>query len=124
MHGYENCPVSTGRMKLSFDTTTARKRIEFYKSPMCEICRERQALVFEFYPDAYTTAPIHGWCFTCAECNECDSKYWFYIGNFFQSPASTVDWLAHIHGKPWMDWSGFMDMMNRFREATGSFNKT
>lgn len=34
----------------------------------------------------------------------------------------TVDWLAHMHPKQWMNWSDFMDMVKRFRVATDSFN--
>lgn len=41
--------------------------------------------------------------------------------DFFRSPAATVDWLAHMHEKAWMDWVDFMDMMYRFRHATNSY---
>ncbi len=61
------------------------------------------------------------WQFTCDEC--ANSGYQVETWRFFHSPASTVDWIAHLHEKSWMDWDDFALMMWRFREATQSYGK-
>ena len=65
---------------------------------------------------------ITDWKF-CGLCTSNSEDYYILLEYFFDSPGSTVDWLAHMHEKTGMDWVGFMDMMHRFRNATGSFNK-
>ena len=58
--------------------------------------------------------------FVSTEAPEDFNEYHFEIGRFFSSPAATVDWIAHLHGKHWFDAKDFCFMMKRFREATGS----
>lgn len=62
------------------------------------------------------------WVFS-GDCTRATERYYVPFDRFFNSPESTVDWLAHLHEKKWMDWKDFADMMDRFREATGSFGK-
>ena len=45
------------------------------------------------------------------------------IDQFFDSPASTVDWIAHLNEKTWINWKVFADMIDRFREATQSYGQ-
>jgi hypothetical protein len=57
----------------------------------------------------------------CCECTSEKEVYYIEFHRFFASPAATVDWLAHMHEKSWMDWPDFMAMMHRFRAATASY---
>jgi hypothetical protein len=91
-------------------------KIKFPKEPMCEQCGQHSPVAFCYL------GPDQGWKFCC----HCTDNYdWYYVllDRFFNSPASTTDWLAHLHGKAWMDWDNFMDMMMRFRSETGSFSQ-
>lgn len=89
-------------------------RIIWDEKPLCEACGEEEADSFSHYgaggpPD---------WAFVGA-CQDNATAYHVTFERFFSSPASTVDWLAHLHAKGW-GWNGFMDMMARFRAATGA----
>lgn len=93
--------------------------IEFDKTPMCEVCGKNVATSFSFFDHE---APGKRWRFCCL-CTSEPETYYVPIDACFSSPSSTVDWLAHLHEKTWIDWGEFMAMMRRFRAATGSFNK-
>ena len=87
--------------------------LDFKKTPMCEVCGERQAISFSQLAD-------RKWKFTCM-CTADDELYYVDLERFFASTSTVVNWLAHLHGKAGMDWVDFMGMMDRFREATGSY---
>jgi len=85
------------------------------KSPSCELCQKEPATSFSCVDGRWAFV---GSCATNVE------TYYVQLNRFFASPASTVDWLAHLNEKKWMDWRSFMDMMRRFRTATDSFGST
>jgi hypothetical protein len=92
--------------------------------PFCEVCGDEPATSFSYVNITKTGAPGKGrWVFAGA-CTTESERYYMEFKRIFKSPASTVDWLAHMHEKNWMDWNDFMDMMDRFRAATESFNQT
>jgi hypothetical protein len=80
---------------------------------LCEICNIKEAIFFSFNNNE--------WEFTCELCDECP-RYYAKISNFFKSKSATIDWLAHLSEKPWINWNDFMSMMHRYRKATNSFN--
>jgi hypothetical protein len=92
----------------------------FDKIPMCEVCGKERATSFSSI--SQDASRITDWKF-CGKCTSNTEDYYILIEEFFDSPGSTVDWLAHMHEKTGMDWGSFMDMMHRFRGATGSFGK-
>lgn len=84
----------------------------------------KQILAYDEHPDKLPDRYLHSggnWMFTC-ECTSDHEHYYVMLTDFFKTPASTVDWLAHLHHKPWMNWENFNQMMFRFRKATNSFN--
>ena len=93
---------------------------EFDKTPECEVCQKEHATSFSSMNTE--AGRITEWRF-CGPCTSNYEDYYILIDDFFDSPASTVDWLAHMHEKEGMDWQSFMEMMHRFRRATRSFNK-
>jgi len=62
-----------------------------------------------------------GVCKFAGDCTSDIEFYYIYIDQFFRSPASIIDWLAHMHEKNWFNEDDFFDMMDRFRNATNSF---
>lgn len=89
----------------------------FKQTPKCEACGSEDATSF-----SYVGEPGKGrWIFSGA-CTSETEVYYIEVANFFGHPAASVDWLAHIHEKGWVNWNDFMDMMVRFRQATDSFN--
>jgi hypothetical protein len=93
----------------------------FPKPPICEICRKDPAISFSHFPPG-SKGNAQGWLFTCM-CTADTEDYYIKFDSIFSSPASTVDWLAHMHEKSWMNWPNFMDMVDRFREATQSYHQ-
>jgi hypothetical protein len=91
----------------------------FKKIPLCELCHKEPAISFSYIDPAAGGAPS-GWLFTCNCANDAES-YYIKVADLFASPAATVDWLAHMQEKTWMNWPNFMTMMDRFREATDSY---
>lgn len=88
----------------------------FDKEPTCELCGQKPAEEF-----VYT---IHKeWKFSCYDCAEDCYIYPITVDRFFASPAATVDWIAHLSQKNWMQWDDFAKMIRRFRDATGSYHK-
>ena len=90
--------------------------IKFPKVPICEKCGDNPANTFCYFPDDKS------WKF-CCDCADEYTVYHIVLDRLFSSPASTVDWFAHINDKSWMDWKCFMEMIDRFRDATNSYNQ-
>ncbi len=90
----------------------------FKKIPKCEVCENEEASSFSCMAVA-KNGDLTEWKF-CGECTSDKEAYYMEFDRFFDSPTSTVDWLAHVHEKG-VDWKNFMDMMHRFREATDSY---
>ena len=88
--------------------------IKFKQAPICEQCGKNPAISFCYLGKS------EGWKFCCI-CTDNNNKYWIDFNRFFKSPASVIDWLAHMNEKTWMDWSDFMNMIDRFRAATDSY---
>jgi hypothetical protein len=93
----------------------------FKKTPICEICGNKPATSFSHFRPGNIKG-VSGWLFTCI-CTDETEDYYIKLADFFSSPPATVDWLAHVNEKTWVDWSDFMAMMDRFREATDSYNQ-
>jgi len=70
-----------------------RKQAQFNKTPMCELLGDKPARHF--------THRKGKWLFVSTEAPERFDEYHLEIERFFYSPASTVDWLAHLSEKPW-----------------------
>lgn len=91
------------------------------KPAICEVCGKEEATSFSFFSD-------HGnwengtWKF-CGGCTSDQEDYYIEFDRFFKTRGATIDWLAHMHEKNWMNWSNFMDMIHRFRQATDSFRE-
>jgi hypothetical protein len=127
--------------------TMKNTKLKFKKTPMCELLHDKPATFF-LYRGGYTPAyaskedglpedvplfmspseiksiqpkPVGNWMFVSLEAPEKPTDYHFEIKDFFKSPASTIDWLAHLNEKAWFDANDFCDMMHRFREATDSY---
>lgn len=91
----------------------------FNKKPICEVCGKNEATSFSFI--IFDQEIERGdWKFVC-ECTRDNEDYYIEIKDLFATPPKTVDWLAHMHEKPWMDWRNFMEMIKRFRQATDSY---
>ena len=93
----------------------------FKTKPICELCGKNEATSFSFFVDD-SKSYSSNWKFVC-ECTADNERYAILIQRFFSNPSSTVDWMAHMHEKDWMDWNNFMDMMTRFRAATDSYGQ-
>ncbi len=91
-------------------------KIKFPKQPVCEQCGQNTAMAFCYLGSE------EGWKF-CCHCTDNLDRYYVELDRFFKRAASSVDWLAHLQGKHWMDWNNFMDMMVRFRAATQSYSQ-
>lgn len=86
--------------------------MNFPQTPVCEKCGKESATSFSY---------IKGqWLFT-GGCTSGKERYYIMLEGFFKSPASTVDWLAHMYEKTWFEPNDFFDMIDRFREATQSY---
>ncbi|MEY3786585.1 MAG: hypothetical protein RLZ75_792 [Pseudomonadota bacterium] len=90
----------------------------FKIKPICEECGRSEASSFSFIRE---TEPFKGnWKFIC-DCTANDEDYYIQINKFFSNPSASVDWMGHMQEKTWMNWQNFMEMMSRFRKATGSY---
>ncbi len=94
-------------------TSEERYRQLFNIAPVCEVCGAEPAIALSCF-DGFTN-----WKF-CGSCVSDTETYTIPLADFFERPASVVDWLAHMQKKPGMDWDSFGRMMLRLREATGS----
>jgi hypothetical protein len=90
-----------------------RKPTKFKKTPMCEVLGNT--------PAEHFTHRGGKWLFVSTEAPVDFNEYHFPIADFFRSPASTIDWLAHLRGKDWFNANDFCEMMKRFRKATDSY---
>ena len=90
-----------------------RCRKLFNITPVCEVCGHEPAVSLACF-DGFTN-----WKF-CGECTSDKEFYTIPLADFFERPASVLDWLAHMNKKQQMDWASFGSMMLRLREATGS----
>ena len=90
-----------------------RVRKLFNVTPMCEICGNEVAISLACF-DGFSN-----WKF-CGACSSDQEFYSIPLADFFDRPASVLDWLAHMGKKQGMDWDSFGKMMLRLREATGS----
>lgn len=93
------------------------KQPTFDKTPICEVCNKEPATSFSYFQNR------NKWLF-CGQCTTKEEDYYIELRRFFNNPSATVDWLAHMQEKNWMNWPDFMDMMHRFRDATRSFFKS
>jgi hypothetical protein len=95
------------------DVAEDRTRKLFNITPMCEVCGAEPAISLACF-DGFTN-----WKF-CGACTSDQEFYTIPLADFFDRPASVLDWLAHMGKKQGMDWDSFGKMMLRLREATGS----
>ena len=93
------------------------KNPQFKTQPICEECENEPAT-------AFTVSSFQNpeWKFT-GDCTSDNDAYYIDFKRFFHSPDATVDWLAHMNEKNWMNWQDFMAMMHRFRESTKSYGQ-
>lgn len=80
---------------------------------MCELLHDKPAKHFTYRRSK--------WLFVSTDAPEDFNEYHFEIADFFKSPGATIDWLAHLHEKPWFDANDFCAMLHRFRKETDSF---
>lgn len=91
----------------------------FPSKPSCEVCNSQTAQ--NFTCERLTSE----WRFLCNSCSDLvPDSYPVELARFFETPAATVDWIAHLSEKSWMNQKIFADMMVRFRAATDSFNQS
>jgi len=77
----------------------------------CELCGKKIATTFAYFDDHQ---PGRHWLFSC-QCSDERQDYSIAIGDFFSNPAATMDGLAQLNKKPWMNWREFVAMLERFR---------
>ncbi len=82
----------------------------------CDICEKGLDLLSGWFscPEPNTGE----WQFVCVDCP--GEAYDFAVERFFRTPASTVDWMAHLHEKQWFRPRKFFDFIDRLR-ADGNF---
>ena len=93
----------------------------FKQNPVCEVCGKDTASAFVFIQNPVGSWK-GSWKFAC-KCTTQQESYYVAIDKIFKSPPATVDWLAHLAEKDWVNWNDFMRMMHRFRQATKSFGQ-
>jgi hypothetical protein len=89
-------------------------KTKFNHQPLCELTEE---------PAEFFVYQNGRWMFLATNAPEFPNDYSLLIDRFFESPSSTVDWLAHLHENAWFQAEDFLDMMNRFRRSTYSFGQ-
>ena len=89
---------------------------EFSEMPMCEECGKNPSIAFCCLREPDESLR---WVFACT-CTDQDDYDYVEFSRFFGRPSDTADCLANLHEKNWMDWSHFMEMMTRFRNALRS----
>jgi hypothetical protein len=87
--------------------------LKFKRQPECELIPGAPAEHFSHHREK--------WLFVSTASPEDLDDYHFPIRDFFRSPSSTTDWLAHLSEKGWFDSQDFFEMLHRFRKATDSF---
>jgi len=99
-----------------------RKRTQ-PKRPICEKCGKEPAISFSYFGRRVENKTQEQQWFFTGMCTADSEMYYVELDRFFNSPASTVDWLAHLNSKGWIDWADFMSMIRRFRDATGGYDQ-
>lgn len=99
---------------------TGRRKATFDHVPLCEVCREKPAHFFVFWPSE-PGSNVGQWRFVCDCGNDDRADYDIEIDDFFKTPGSTVKWMAHLREKNWTNAESFFDMMWRFQAATNSY---
>jgi hypothetical protein len=89
-------------------------KTKFKHQPICELTGG---------PAEFFVYQNRRWMFLATSAPEFASDYSVEIDRFFDSPSSTVDWLAHLHEKAWFQADDFFDMLDRFRTSTDSFGQ-
>jgi hypothetical protein len=89
-------------------------KTKFNHQPLCELTEE---------PAEFFVYQNGRWMFLATNAPEFPSDYSVLIDRFFESPSSTVDWLAHLHENAWFQADDFFDMMDRFRRSTYSYGQ-
>src|ERR1700736_6699790 len=74
---------------------------KFPKQPVCEICEKEPADRFVNFHEEEAQGRKRGWVFG-GKCLNDQGHYEIEVDRFFDSPAATVDWIAHMHEKTWM----------------------
>ena len=99
----------------------------FRYKPMCEICGKKEATHFSLErPDTTDHLRIKEegqWRFVCEDEEDYNEMYHVPISKMFESPSETVDWMAHLNEKGWMNWDNFMEMIYRFRRTAFGFDR-
>lgn len=96
-------------------------KLNFPFWPKCENCKTRNAIGF-LPVGSLTFGKNPEWTWVCSS-DDCPDGYLVEFSRFFHSPASTVDWIAHLSEKPRFNSKAFCEMMVRFREETKCFNQ-
>ena len=87
-----------------------------FKSPTCEVCREKPAVSFSFFFRDLNRGQDGAWKL-CCDCTSETEDYYIGIDDFFSKEAV---WLAHLGEKRWMDWADWQAMMRRIRDMRPS----
>lgn len=99
----------------------------FRYKPMCEICGKKKASHFTLErPNTSDHLRIKRegkWRFVCEDEVGYNEYYAVSINRMFESPGETVDWMAHLNEKDYMNWDNFMEMIYRFRREAFGFNR-
>jgi len=82
--------------------------------PLCEECGASPSSSFSHFVDPATNTG--SWKFCCG-CTSGKEDYYIEFSRFFGSQSETMNWLAHMDEKTWMDWHNFMQMVQRYRAA-------
>lgn len=99
-----------------------KPKVDMFKNePTCEACGKNPASAFSYRAPEHEGDKGAGWRFTC-DCTDDHEDYPIHFTRpdgcgFFDSSDQTVDWLAHMGEKTWMDWQDFHKMMVRLRSA-------
>ncbi len=93
----------------------------FPKKPVCEVCHKEWAISFSLIPQS-TDWDRTKWMFT-GMCTADSELCYAELERFFASPGAVVDWIAHLSGENYFNPADFISMIDRFREATGSYNQ-
>jgi len=80
----------------------------------CESCGRQTDFLAGFFVHSFRE---RRWRFECQACPGDD--YDITIRQFFSSPGSTVDWLAHLSEKRWFNAGRFLEFVHRVRQAAG-----
>ena len=87
----------------------------FPKIPRCEVCKSEPAtslsVICKDGADSWVLA---------GACTEGREQYYVTFDSMFESPAETVDWIAHLSEKTWFSPREFFSVVRRLRAVTSS----